>query len=600
MKKMLFEKFSGIRIRTGYYPLLLLLSIIWMFYYSPVSDSMSRVSFIAQQIAMFSLLQIADSVISNKKIRFSLAGISFLYIFLIHFNALLISITSMTLYESVTVLALGGDFLYTLEEAGLFIGFIALLVLLLVLIFSAGGFANRSMPYKNLQGNISGVILVSIFLLTIIFFITEQYTHRNLENFFSRRVYPLYFEIFCTNNDSVTYSIAGSTEPDMDLYKKITAPGNPKNVLFIQLESFRSDAVNHELSPFMKGLADDSPEFTNYYTDAVYTSLAWNTLFMDRPGYTLSHDISSDNINRGGSHIFRIFKNAGYDTYFASSANLEWKSFHERINGKDKLIDNYYCGYEKREEERNFIDTRTTAKTEEWIRKSPHTRPFFMMIQLDSTHWTYFTDKEYQISKPFAGKDINIGKLKNSADIELLLNRYKNSVRKVNSCVEKIITSLKRSSRYNDTVIVIVSDHGEGFAPGMIGHSVLHDDIKKPAFIMHIPGIKKFKTDKFVSHMNIFPTIFDILKIGGTEKIIRGRSILDKNYSRDCVLSVHGSILMADLTFKDYIVFFRIKRCKDSITFTPVKYTDRSGNIINKRESTEWKSALKKIIEEEK
>jgi len=593
---LLLNKFTKTTIHAGYYPIMFLLSCIWMFYYNPGLDSISLVSFIAQQAALFSLLQIAETLIPGRKIKYTLAGVSALYIFLLHLNAFLISITSMTLYESIKVLATGGDFLYTLEEAGLSTGFIILLVLILMVIAAGGGLALKFMPHADLKKISAKIILTIIFTLSSVFFITEQCVNRNSDNFFSRRLYPLYMEIFSSNKDTATFSTKEIQRPDMRAYTDVTAPSSPKNVIFILLESFRSDSINSQLSPFMTELAKDSLQFQNYFTDAIYTSLAWNTILMDRPGYTLSDDITYDSRQRSGSGIFRIFKTAGYETYAAFSANMKWKNFFERVNGNDKLIDNYFCGYERHDEERNFIDNRTCSVSSDWIKKANTGKPFFMMIQLDSTHWTYYADKENQLSKPFAGKDINIGKLRNLEDIELLRNRYKNSVRQVNSGISKIITMLKQSGRYNDTVIVIVSDHGEGFAPGMIGHSVMHDDIKKPAFIMHLPGIKKFTTDKFISHMDIFPTLFDYLKINGTSSITRGRSILDKNNNRKSALSFHGSILMADMTFKDYTVFFRIKKVKDSISFTPVKYTDRDGNIIKSMASAEWKSELEHIF----
>jgi hypothetical protein len=595
-KKLITGKYTGTIIHIGYYPLLLLLSYVWRIYYDPDLDTMSMVSFAAQQVALFFFLQAADTLISRKKIKYALAGISALYIILLHLDAFLLSITSMTIYESIITLATGGDFLYTLEEAGLSSAFLFLLILIMILIAAVGGIIYKFIPYRVFGQKTLWFILIPIFIISTFYFIAEQSISRNSSNFYSRRVLPFYIEIYSSNKDTMTFSIPERDRRDLKEYTYISKPANPKNVLLILLESFRSDSVNAELSPSINELAMISLQFSNYFTDAIYTSLAWNVLLLDRPVFTLAYDISFDKTYPDGSGIFRIFKKAGYETFFASSANMEWKNFHERINGKDKLIDQYFCGYERREEERNHIDNRTSSKAAEWINRIEKTENFFMLIQLDSTHWTYYSDDENRISKPFAAKDVNIGKLKNPKDIELLYNRYKNSVRQINSGITKIISALKQSGNYNNTAIIIVSDHGEGFAPGMIGHSVMNDHIKKPAFIMHLPGVSKFSSDKFISHMDIFPTLFDYLKINGTNSIMKGKSIFDKDNNKKSILTFHGSILMADLTFKDYIVFFRIKNSKDSITFTPVKYTDREGNILKNHNNTEWKDEIEKII----
>jgi arylsulfatase A-like enzyme len=381
------------------------------------------------------------------------------------------------------------------------------------------------------------------------------------------------------------------------LYKGITGAANPRNVVVVILESFRSDSINSELAPDMAMLAENSFASAGYHTGAIYTSLAWNGLLMDRPAYTFSEDINYDAVHNPGSGILRILKNAGYETYFSFSANMEWKGFHQRVEGSDRLINHYYCGYMNRTEERSHIDNRTTARASEWINSASRTKPFAMFVHLDSTHWTYYSDMENRRYQPYAGKDVNIAKLRNPADIELLYNRYRNSVRQVNSGISQIISALKKSGRYDDTAIVIVSDHGEGFAPGMIGHSVMHDDIKKPAFIMRLPGAGKYTSNSFITDAEIFPTIFDYLQIKGWNGLMRGESLLDPGYKRECVLSFHGSLLMADLTFTDYRVLFRVMRRGDSISFTPVYLTDRSGEIIEDRWNGQWKEALHRIMD---
>ncbi len=505
----------------------------------------------------------------------------------------------MTLYESVTVLAIGGDFLYTLEEAGLSTGFIALLVLLLAAVCAAGCVLYRFMP--QMVSRKRGIIMLPLFLFIApaAVFICEQSAHRDDPGFFWRRVYPLYIELYSANSQTMNFKISPENRATPEEYGRAAGAANPGNVVFIILESFRSDSINRELAPDMYALAGSSFASSNYYTGGIYTSLAWNSLLMDRPAYTYPLDIDYDSMHRPGSGILRIFKNSGYETYCAFSANMEWKGFHERVNGRDRLIDHYFCGYRDRAEERNHPDRRVAAQAVEWIRNARGGKPFVMLLHLDSTHWTYYSDPENRLSKPYAGKDVNYGRLRTAGDIELLYNRYKNSVRQVNSGISRVIAALRDSGRYNNTAIVIVSDHGEGFAPGMIGHSVMHDDIKKPAFIMYLPGAGRFKRGAFITDAEIFPTIFDYLRIKGWRGLMRGRSLLDPDYKRECVLSFHGSLLMADLTFNDYRVMFRVRRDCESISFTPVYFTDSAGRIIPSQGGGEWRDALCDIISDQ-
>lgn len=584
-------------LRISYYPLMLVLSILWIFYYPAGPVQMAYASYLLQQTAIFSMLQFIDSAAAGRRIKYAAAGTAFVYVFMIHFNALLLSITSMDLFESLTVLATGGDFIYSLEEAGLPAAMIALVVLLVVLVFLAGCALYRFMPHMTVKKNNIIIIPLLLSVSSSILFIAEQSVNREAPGFFWRRVYPLYLELYSAADGTMTFPVDTGNRISPESYSVVKGAANPRNVVVIILESFRADCINSGLTPDMSILAGNAFAASDYMTGAIYTSLAWNGILMDRPAYTFSDDIVYDREHRPGSGILRILKNAGYETYVVFSANMEWKGFHERVNGSDGLIDHYYCGYRSRTEERNHIDKRTTARASEWIGSASRTKPFAMIVHLDSTHWTYYSDPENRRSEPYAGADVNIAKLRDPADIELLYNRYRNSVRQVNSGISQIISSLKKNGRYDDTAIVIVSDHGEGFAPGMIGHSVLHDEIKKPAFIMYLPGAGKYKTRGFITDAEIFPTLFDYLGIKGWKGLMRGGSLLDPGYKRECVLSFHGSLLTADLTFRDYRVLFRVKAGDGLISFTPVFCTDRSGKIIEDNRQEQWREALRRIME---
>ncbi|HPS58434.1 MAG TPA: sulfatase-like hydrolase/transferase [Spirochaetota bacterium] len=587
----------GRELRVPYYPFMLLLSLAWPLYYTAEPLHLGCLSYVLQQTAVFSMLQTIDSISANRRLKYTAAGTALIYVFLIHFNALLLSITSMDLYESVTVLATGGDFIYTLEEAGFSTGLIIILAILLAAIFTTGCLIYRFMPHIIIRAK--GIIILPLFLfiLSAVLFASEQCVNRETPGFFWRRIYPLYLELYSTASGTLTFPLRAEDRIIPESYTGISKAANPRNVVVIILESFRADSINGELAPDMAMLAENSFASANYQTGAIYTSLAWNSILMDRPAYTFSGDIDYDREHGPGSGILRILKKAGYETYIAFSANMEWKGFHERVNGRDRLIDHYYCGYLNRTEERNHIDNRTTARAEEWIDSASRTKPFAMIIHLDSTHWTYYCDPEHRKSQPYAGKDVNIAKLRNPGDIELLYNRYRNSVRQVNSGISRVISALKKNGAYDDTAIVIVSDHGEGFAPGMIGHSVLHDDIKRPAFIMRLPGTKKYSSEEYITDAEIFPTVFDYLGIKGWNGLVRGGSLLDPGYKRECVLSFHGSLLMADITFRDYRVLLRVKTGSSSISFTPVYCTDRSGKIIADPWSGQWKEGLRRIME---
>jgi hypothetical protein len=66
------------------------------------------------------------------------------------------------------------------------------------------------------------------------------------------------------------------------------------------------------------------------------------------------------------------------------------------------------------------------------------------------------------------------------------------------------------------------------------------------------------------------------------------------------VLILHGSMVMADLTFSDFSISFKTKFTENKANLTPYRITDRKGIEIDKDISLDFiKKSLTDIIENE-
>jgi membrane-anchored protein YejM (alkaline phosphatase superfamily) len=324
---------------------------------------------------------------------------------------------------------------------------------------------------------------------------------------------------------------------------------------------------------------------------------------MNRPGWTVDRDVRTFKGDEPGSAYFAIFKKAGYETSIVSAANINWLGFLDRIQGKEKLVDRLFCPYiENPEKPRNHLDTMALGGAMEWIDDMYGEKPFFMVLEFDSTHWTYFPDEDLCLDEPSVDS-INMLKLRSEDEIKPVYNRYKNAVRTVEDRIGKLLDHLKKNDRIKDTVVVIVSDHGEGFAPGRIGHSVLHDDIEKVYLSMWLPGENAGVIDKTVQQRDVFPTLFAWLGLPSMDDIMLGSNVLKHDYSEYPLLVFHGSIEMADLIYRDHVIRFGSRVKDDSVMLTPFGITDREGNNMDAKMieifAPQWKDDVTSLIRRE-
>ena len=92
-------------------------------------------------------------------------------------------------------------------------------------------------------------------------------------------------------------------------------------------------------------------------------------------------------------------------------------------------------------------------------------------------------------------------------------DRYDGGIREVDAALEGLLRFLEDSGRFEDTVIVITSDHGEEFLEhGQIGHerSVQRELLEVPLLI-YAPGLDPAVIDAPVSLVDVLPTILDLL-----------------------------------------------------------------------------------------
>ena len=183
-----------------------------------------------------------------------------------------------------------------------------------------------------------------------------------------------------------------------------------------------------------------------------------------------------------------------------------------------------------------------TDKVLLWISHCSDT-PFFMLAHFMDVHWPYHVHRELVKPKNIAhawrdnhlmySLSQNNGKtFPGEYQRNRLWSLYRSAVRYVDNLIGILLGELDRTGVLDNTIVVIVSDHGEEFFEhGRWGHYQLFDESLRVPLIIHLPGsaiCERFADQ--VSLIDLAPTVLEIAGLTKPEKML-GKSLL--RYVRD-------------------------------------------------------------------
>ena len=143
--------------------------------------------------------------------------------------------------------------------------------------------------------------------------------------------------------------------------------------------------------------------------------------------------------------------------------------------------------------------------------------PFFLSFGLRSTHRKFMeTDHSLDgfVRLPYPMQD--------NAENRHDYCEYLATLDIVDRSVGAVLDKIEELGLKDDTAVMFTTDHGIAF-PQMKG--TLYDSGTGVALMMRIPGKKAFVTDALVSHIDVFPTVCDILGVPHPEWI-QGSSLM--------------------------------------------------------------------------
>ncbi|MFB3922682.1 MAG: sulfatase-like hydrolase/transferase [Terriglobia bacterium] len=298
------------------------------------------------------------------------------------------------------------------------------------------------------------------------------------------------------------------------------AASEPKpNVVLITIDTLRADHLGvygyaSIQTPEIDQLARSGARFTHAFTPVPITLPAHSTILTGSfPMATGMHDFSGNKLPANSATLAGVLKAQGYSTAaFVGSAVLDSRfglnqGFETYFDHFDfsRLLETNLDQMERRGDQ-------VMDETLHWLTRSSR-QPFLLWVHLYDPHHPYTPPEPYASryrAQPYDG--------------EIAFD---------DSQVGRLVSALKELRLFDNTVVVLAGDHGEGLGEHgekthgfFIYNSTLHVPL-----VVRVPGAAPRVVEDEVSLVDVMPTILHALKIP-IPPSVQGRSLLGQVQGR--------------------------------------------------------------------
>ncbi len=293
------------------------------------------------------------------------------------------------------------------------------------------------------------------------------------------------------------------------------APAKRPNVILITLDTTRADYLScygfpEPTTPNLDRLAAEGTRFDLALSTASVTPVAHasiltglynhehglRVLFADG-GYRLPANVET---------LGTVLGREGYRTIAVHSA-FPVSSFFGFERGFE-VFEDLDTEIVEREEEKDGWDVQTYQRrsdaTTDLVQQHVGAEPFFL--------WIHYWDPHDEAKKP---PEDQLTPRTGQNKIENALRLYADEIRYMDGQIGRLFDDLRAKGLYDDALIVVVADHGQGlFDHGWPTHRLLYQEQIRVPLIVRVPGVEQRPAvAELVRSVDIFPTVLDYLGV---------------------------------------------------------------------------------------
>jgi len=293
----------------------------------------------------------------------------------------------------------------------------------------------------------------------------------------------------------------------------------PRNLILISLDTLRADRLgaygyHRDTSPALDQLAARGARFETVIAESNWTLPSHVTLMTGLPPQI--HGVSIPNQAPSGDVplLAEVLRQSGFRTIGLTAGR-----FLTRRYGFDRGFEQFDDG--------DLSFARALAIARERLAEIDPGDRFFLFVHSYDVHCPYDPPEAYARrfeTRPEADHVPTRGRCGNPhfnrmaltpGQAQFLSDRYDAGIRYVDDLFAQFLADLDRSGRLDDTLVVVVSDHGEEFMEhGKVGHrSTLYLQSLRVPWLMAGPGVPKVVVDEPVGLVDVMPTLLELLGV---------------------------------------------------------------------------------------
>lgn len=283
-------------------------------------------------------------------------------------------------------------------------------------------------------------------------------------------------------------------------------PDPPKNFVFLMIDTLRFDHLGfagygRPTSPNMDKIAASGSSFERTYATSPHTPRSIPAMFFSRyPSKTKwrGGQYNYPKIRPENLSLFEVLEEAGYRSIGVSS-HFYFQEKRGLGQGFTKW-DNSGFGTIA-ESNDDIASPRIFKKLVPIIHDlKDDEKPFALFVHLFEPHGRWIGHKEYDFGRGETTREKHI-------------NNYDSEIAYVDNYVGRIVAQLKSTGIWDNAVVVLTSDHGEGFNEhGYFYHGqTLYNEVIHVPMLWRVPGWPARKIETPVSIVDIPPTVLDLM-----------------------------------------------------------------------------------------
>lgn len=311
----------------------------------------------------------------------------------------------------------------------------------------------------------------------------------------------------------------------------------PVNIMLITVDSWRADTFNEDNTPYMWQYAKDGAIFQDHIATGNATRTGIFGLFYGLPG-TYWHGFVA---NHKSPVLVDRLQQLDYQLGLFAAARLTNPEFHQTVFANVPNLRVGSEGFTPSQRDRYLTDDWI-----EWYKNRDTSKPVFSFLFYDAPHGYDFPKNFEPKYEPMIPR-VDYLKLDNNSDQEKFFNRYKTSVRYVDTQVKRALDTLKESGDLDNTLVIITGDHSQEMndnKQNFWGHNGNFTRAQTHVpFVMFGPGVDKDKLAETISyttsHEDFAPTLMKNY-LGATNDIddySTGEDLYGDSVKRDWIMT---------------------------------------------------------------